>query len=54
MLVLRDVEEEGHFEALEKAARANMETLWRDVHKPSRYVVMCMQERPYSWTSVVQ
>lgn len=36
MLVLRDVEEEGHFEALEKAARANMETLWRDVQKPSR------------------
>lgn len=36
MLVLRDVEEDEHFEALEKAARANMETLWRGVDKPSR------------------
>lgn len=36
MLVLRDVEEEGHYEALEKAARVNMEALWRDVDKPER------------------
>lgn len=36
MLVLRDVEEDKHFEALDKAARANMEALWRDVDKPSR------------------
>lgn len=36
MLVLRDVEEDGHFEALDEAARANMEALWRDVDKPSR------------------
>lgn len=36
MLVLRDVEEDEHFEALDKAARANMEALWRDVDKPSR------------------
>lgn len=36
MLVLRDVEEDGHFEALDKAARANMEALWRDVDKPDR------------------
>eukprot|EP00903_Cladosiphon_okamuranus_P005464 g5449.t1 len=35
MLVLRDVEEEEHFEALDKAARANMEALWHDVDKPS-------------------
>ncbi|CAM9661121.1 unnamed protein product [Scytosiphon promiscuus] len=34
MLVLRDVEEDGHLEALDRAARANMEALWRDVDKP--------------------
>lgn len=36
MLVLRDVEEDEHLEALDKAARANLEALWRDVDKPSR------------------
>lgn len=37
MLVLRDVDEEdGHFIALEKAARVSMEALWRDVDKPKR------------------
>ncbi|CAM9594971.1 unnamed protein product, partial [Hapterophycus canaliculatus] len=36
MLVLRDVEEDGHLEALDRAARANMEALWRDVDKPIR------------------
>ncbi|CBN78159.1 RHD3c, RHD3/Sey1 family GTPase involved in the ER-to-Golgi traffic [Ectocarpus siliculosus] len=35
MLVLRDVEEDEHLEALDKAARANLEALWRDVDKPS-------------------
>ncbi|CAN0558371.1 unnamed protein product, partial [Ectocarpus sp. 12 AP-2014] len=35
MLVLRDVEENEHLEALDKAARANLEALWRDVDKPS-------------------
>lgn len=38
MLVLRDVEEDGHLEALEEAAKTNMEALWRDVDKPSRPV----------------
>lgn len=38
MLVLRDVEEDGHFEALDKAARENMEMLWRGVDKPSRSI----------------
>lgn len=38
MVVLRDVEEDGHLEALQRAARANMEALWRDVDKPSRHV----------------
>lgn len=36
MLVLRDVEEEDHLEVLEKAVRANMEAIWRDVDKPRR------------------
>lgn len=36
MLVLRDVEEDEHLETLDKAARANLEALWRDVDKPSR------------------
>ena len=36
MVVLRDVEEDEHFEALQNAARENMEALWRDVDKPPR------------------
>ena len=36
MVVLRDVEEHEHFEALQSAARENMEALWRDVNKPPR------------------
>jgi len=47
MLVLRDVEEDGHFEALDKAARENMEALWRGVDKPSRSVqVTSAENRP--------
>ncbi|CAM9932393.1 unnamed protein product [Sphacelaria rigidula] len=34
MLVMRDVEDEDQYKALEKAARANMEALWRGVEKP--------------------
>ncbi|CAN0409153.1 unnamed protein product, partial [Laminaria digitata] len=34
MVVLRDVEEDEQFEALQHAAMENMEALWRDVDKP--------------------